>query len=209
MTRGNGLRPAAIVVAVLLAAIVAALAPPGAHGVTTSCGDVTLEQPFLRWLDPAYYVLAPDGGIEGAASQWTLLRGAVAVAGNEPFFVRSATDAHALSIPEDASATSPPFCVGAADPTLRFFYVNDGSWWSKLRVDVLYTDVFGWKRAVTIASLYSGSRWQVSPALPLFANITSLPLAPLGTTQIQLRFTVAGGDAWRIDDVYVDPFKGT
>ncbi len=210
MIRGNRLRPAGVAVAVLLAAIAAALAPSRAQGVITSCGDVVLEQPFLRWLDPAYYVLTSDGGFEAAAPAWTLQGAATAVDGNEPFFVRAPTDARALSLPSGSSATSAPHCVGVADPTLRFFYVNDGSWLSKLRVDVLYTDVLGLKRTATIATLYSGSRWQLSPALPLFANITSLPLAPFGSTDVQLRFTAQGTNgAWRIDDVYVDPFKGT
>jgi hypothetical protein len=41
----------------------------------------------------------------------------------------------------------------------------------------------------------------------LLANLTALPVVDGSTASIRLRFTPHGGD-WRIDDVYVDPWKG-
>jgi hypothetical protein len=44
---------------------------------------------------------------------------------------------------------------------------------------------------------------------PLLANLTALPIVNDGTAQVELRFRPVGsGGDWRIDDVYVDPWKG-
>jgi len=60
-----------------------------------------------------------------------------------------------------------------------------------------------------IADLAGSSDWQPGPAMLLLANLTALPIVDGGATHVRLRFTPlgAGGD-WRIDDVYVDPWKG-
>ena len=49
--------------------------------------------------------------------------------------------------------------------------------------------------------------WRPTPAFLLLANLTALPIVNDSTASIRLRFTPHGGD-WRIDDVYVDPWKG-
>lgn len=52
--------------------------------------------------------------------------------------------------------------------------------------------------------------WNPSVPLPLLANLTALPAVTDGTLQVALRPTVVGvGGDWRIDDVYVDPWKST
>ncbi len=177
---------------------------------TGSCSGQVLEQPFLRWLDPAHYVLAPDGGIEQRARGWTLRGGAGVVAGNEPFFVRSRWDTRSLALPPGSSATTPPMCVGLEHPTLRLFASNSGSVLSTLTVEVLLTGPLGIVTAAPVTTLVSTAAWTPTAPALLLANVSALPLLTDGTVAVALRFTPRGSDGrWRIDDVYVDPFKGT
>jgi hypothetical protein len=174
------------------------------------CPDHSLTRPFLPWLDPAYYTLAPNGGFESGSTAWSRSGGAKVVAGNEPFYVRARQDEHALSLPSGSSATSSSTCVRVLDPTVRFFARNSGSLLSTLKVDVLYDDIFGIRRAHPIALLVGTPRW--TPTLPLafLANVQGLPLVSDGTVDVAFRFTPQGTlSGWTIDDVYVDPFKGS
>ena len=57
--------------------------------------------------------------------------------------------------------------------------------------------------------LAAGSTWQPTLPVALLANLTAPPLVTDGTTSVAFRFTPQGSwSDWRIDDVYVDPFKG-
>src|SRR5688500_8183146 len=127
-------------VSALLGAFALGAAPAAHAGLlapsATGCPTDELTQPFLPWLDPAHYVLAPDGGFEAGASGWTLAD-ASTVAGNEPFHVRSADDRTALELQPGGRATSPAMCVGIKHPTLRLFARHDGPLLSTLRVDGL------------------------------------------------------------------------
>jgi hypothetical protein len=177
---------------------------------TTDCGPQLFEQPFLGWLDPFHYVLAPDGGFEGGAAGWTLTGGAKVVAGNEPYRVRSETDARSLSLPMGSSATSPAMCIGVDAPTARLFVSNSGSLLSTLRVDVVSRDALGIETTLPVALVLGTRTWQPTLPFPVLANLTSLGLVANQTTQVSFRFTpmgVLGG--WKMDDLYVDPFKGT
>jgi hypothetical protein len=176
---------------------------------STACGTLDYQQPFLPWLDPANYVIAPDGAVEGVASGWKLAGGAKAAHGNESFYVRSAKDARSLSLPPGSSATTPAICVGVDSPTIRFFALNSGSLLSTLNVEVIYRNVLGLTVTAPVATLTGTSAWQ--PTLPLLflANVTSLNVALNNTTTVWFRFTPQGSSSgWRIDDLYVDPFKG-
>jgi hypothetical protein len=202
-----------LVVAALMLALVggAGSTETASAGVwTTDCGPQLFEQPFLPWLDPFHYVLAPDGGFEGGAAGWTLTGGAQVVAGNEPYHVRSAADERSLSLPMGSSATSPPMCLGVDGPTARLFVSNSGSLLSTLRVEVVSRNALGLKTSVPVAVLFGTRTWQPTLPFPVLANLTSLALVTNETTHVSFRFTpvgVLGG--WKIDDVYVDPFKGT
>ena len=122
----------------------------------------------------------------------------------------SATDGRSLTLPAGSSATSPATCVGTLSPTLRFFARNTGAAGSALRVDVLYTDALGLRWAVPIATLSGSTDWAPSPATLILANVTALPLLSGGAAQVSFRFVPLGAaGAWQIDDVYVDPYKGS
>jgi len=169
-----------------------------------------LSQPFLPWLDPASYAFAPNGGLEGGLSGWSSSGGAQVVSGNESYAVHDMGDAYSLSLPRGASATTPSICIGTLSPTARLFVRNPGSPLSTLRVDVLYTTVLGIRASALVGIIGASASWQPTLPLPLLANVIGLPLLTGGSTQIALRFTALGsGGSWQLDDVYVDPYKGT
>jgi len=177
---------------------------------STGCPDYSLEHPFLSWLDPLSYTQAPNGGLENGSDSWSLSGGAAVLGGNESFFVGGAGDSHALALPAGSSATTGTTCVTTLDAAMRLFVVNTGSLLSTLKVEVLYTDTSGKPRALTIGLLLGTRSWQ--PTLPtlLLANLTYPPLLTDGHVDVAFRFTPQGSlGGWRIDDVYVDPLKGS
>jgi hypothetical protein len=178
-------------------------------GVLSPCADPE-SHPFQPWSDNAGYALAPNGGFESDSSGWTLAGGAAVTAGNEPFHVTAASDAMSLSLPSGASAVSSQACVGILSPTLRLFARNTGSASSTLRVDVLYTDALGLRWSIPVGTASATGTWAPTPAYLVLANITALPLLTNGSARVSLRFTAQGtGGSWQIDDVYIDPYKGT
>lgn len=203
-------RRLAALIAACLTLTLALLAPAANAGPlvasATGCDDPALENPFLPWLDPADYVLAPDGTLEDGAAGWTLA-GAATVSGNEPFYVHGAHESRSLEIAPGGSATTPAMCVGIEHPTLRLFASRSGgSLLSTLRVEVLFEDAGGSVHSLMIGTAVAGSSWQPTPAMPVVANL--LPLLPGDATAVAFRFVPEGPAAtWRIDDVYVDPRK--
>jgi len=185
-----------------------AAATPFDQGLAPCAQDLT--QPFLPWLDPLSYAFAPNGGVENGLAGWSSAGGARVVSGDESYAVHGAADAYSLSLPPGASATTPPICIGTLTPTTRFFVRNTGSPLSTLRVDVLYTTLLGIHGSAPVGLVVGSSSWQPTLPLPLFANVLGLPLLTGGSTQVALRFTALGwGGSWQLDDVYVDPYKGT
>ena len=188
----------------LVALVAAALAQPAAAGgLDLSCQGTT-ERPFARWLDPFQYSLAPDGDFERDGG-WQLKSGARIVSGNETFFVHGTADRRSLSLPAGASALSSPICLGLGDPTVRFFS-SGGALLSLLKVDAVYTTALG--TIVTPVGVVLPSRnWSPGLPLPILANVVGLTSLQGTTTSVRLRFTSVGRAEWRIDDVYVDPWK--
>jgi hypothetical protein len=199
------------VAALAIAAIgVGALAAPAGAATTKACGTQLFEQPFLPWLDPFFYVLAPDGGLERGASGWKLSGGATVVSGNESYRVHSSADARVLSLPSGSSATTPPMCVGVDAPVARLFVVNSGSLLSTLNIEVIYRNLLGLTVSAPVGVVTATSSWQPTLPLPFLANVTSLNVLLNRTTQVSFRFTPQGSSSgWKIDDLYVDPFKGS
>lgn len=180
--------------------VLAAAAAGTSASAGLTCPGQTYVQPFVPWLDPANYVLVKNGSLE-SSSGWTLANGAKLVSGNEPWKVNTSTDSRSLVLPSGSSATSPPLCITLLHPTLRFFATNSGSSTAVLKVEAV-TSVAGLKATMPIGLLTAGS-WQPTPPLPFLTNL----LAPV-TGTVQFRFTPVGsGSGFRIDDVYVDPYK--
>jgi hypothetical protein len=188
-----------LIACVALAATAAATASPA--GAALSCSGQTTVQPFKPWLDPLSYTLVQNGGLE-STSGWSLSGGAAQVSGNEPWYVNSSKDRSSLALPNGSSATTPAMCFTLLHPTLRFFATNTGSLTVALKVEAI-TNVGGVKLVTPIGVLVGGG-WQPTLPLPFLTNL----LAPAAGT-VQFRFTPVGlgTSGWRIDDVYVDPFK--
>jgi len=177
-------------------------------GLVRGCGYAHLQRPFLRWLDLGRYVLVPGGSFENGAAGWMLAGGAAVVDGNEPFDLDGSAGTHALSLPADSSATTPPVCVGLLTPTLRFVAANGGSLLAPLRVEAIVLGPSGPVATVPLLPVVGSSAWMPTLPLPILVDLTQLPVVTDGTLEVAFRFTAAAGSAWRIDDTYVDPYQG-
>jgi hypothetical protein len=169
-----------------------------------------MDQKFLPWLDVFNYTLVPGGSFEAGTPGWKLSGGASIVSGNEPWRVNSASDSRSLSLPRGSSATSPAMCAGLSHLFLRLFSQRTnsggllGALTSSLQTEVLFEDAGGNVRSLPLLNLDLGSQWGPTLPIPVVANL--LPL--LGDkTAIAFRFTPKGSASWRIDDVYLDPYR--
>jgi hypothetical protein len=170
-------------------------------GTVASCPG-TSERPFLPWADVAPYVLASGGDFEGPLS-WKTSAGASIVSGNEPYKVHGAADTKSLLVPGNGWALSPSLCVGLGDPTLRLFAL--GGIGSTLKVQVVYRSVVG-TVTQTVAVVPGIGAWSPTLPIPFVLNLTGI-VSKDGLASVQFRFSAVGKAAWRIDDVYVDPWK--
>jgi hypothetical protein len=171
------------------------------RAVADGCPAQPTAQRFLPWGDLGWYASLPDSGFESGTG-WSLAGGAAVVSGNEPFFIGSPTDAHALSLPTGAAATSAPMCLTLGSPTLRLLVRNEGNPAARLTVTAVVTDALG-VRTVTLGTLLGSTQWAPTPPVALLANAVSA-LVPS-----QVSFSFAPADAlgrWTVDDVYVDPY---
>jgi hypothetical protein len=190
-------------VVLLISAILAALAaaPLSSAASSSPCNYGTASHPFASWGDIASYTLVPGASFESGAPGWTLAGGAGVVSGNESYYANSRSDSHSLALPTGSSATTPPFCVSLNRPTIRLFVANGGSSASRLRVKVVFRSLLGVLGIVDGGTFSAGPAWKPSPIMLATLN------APLGTKSAQFVFTPADSSgAWRIDDLYVDPW---
>ena len=190
----------------IAAAATAAVAAPAAQAgplvASASCESKPMSQVFLPWADPAHYFLADGGSFESGAAGWSL-DGASVSGGNEPWSV-SGAGTSSLALSAGSRATSGVECVGISEPTLRFF--AKGSGFGRLNVTVLFEDASGNVLRAPAGSLTGTGGWTPGVQMPIVAAL--LPLLPGDTTPVRFEFTAVSGN-WKIDDVYVDPFRRT
>jgi hypothetical protein len=155
--------------------------------------------------DTNYYYLAPNGGFESGSTGWTLSGGASVVNGNQPL-LRSGT--RSLSLPSGSSATSPTICLGPKDVTVRVFGSDLGGSDSGLRVRVVWYGLLNTVLGLTDVTTYApGGGWAAQGQVEASGggNII-IPL--VGSTAARVQITPVGsGSSWRIDDLYVDPWR--
>jgi hypothetical protein len=196
---------------ILLAVAAAALAlatGSGAAGGATGCSH-SLTRPFLPWLDPGSYFLAPGGDFESTLDGWAVSGGARIVSGNETYHVGSPGDDSSLLLPPGSQVTSPSMCVSLDSPDLRLFVQNTDSLLSSLAVSVNYTDAGGNARTLPVGLVPGTRSWTLSLPVLFLANVQSI-LAINGQTSVSFTFTPLGsGGRWQVDDFYVDPIKHT
>jgi hypothetical protein len=186
-----------------------ALALPGAASAASlgtddpAYCDPDVGQDFARWADPAYYRLSPGGTFEAGTPSWGLSGGAKAVAGNEPFKLRSGS--RSLYLPKGAVATSPRTCFSFGDWHARFVVRNTGSSSAQLEVDILVYDALGILSVLDGGTIRAGSAWAPSPRISaLISNVGALA----GTEAISVRLKAHGTRAaFYVDDLFVDPLK--
>jgi hypothetical protein len=176
-------------------------AAPASAGLGLACPSPT-STPFAAWSDYANYAFAPDGGFEAGGSGWSLSGGARATSGNESFYVHSKTDKASLSLPEGASAASPPMCISLLSSKMRF--VARGETGSKVKVQIIYRGLISSVVGILDGGTYTvGDAWKPSAQIGMLGGVL-----PLLTSAVSFRFTTVGGDA-AIDDVYLDPMKSS
>ncbi len=158
-----------------------------------SCNLSALSQPFARWLDYAEYELAPGGDFE--SSTWTLTGGAKRVAGSEPYAVTGTLGSFSLSLPAGSSAQSPPTCVDATDPAIRFFIAGVGS---------VSVSVSNGSSVVPAGVVAAGGPWSPTPVM--LTNSAALGASSGGTAEVSVTFTSLSGSPL-VDDVFVDPWS--
>lgn len=206
---GNGLKVViGIVIAAALALTSSAKAELLGTGQASYCNP-TATRAFAQWGDSSYYASLFNGGFEDGSAGWYLSGGARVVSGNEPFYVSGdRSDGHSLVLPAGSSAYSASVCFALGDWHLRLLAKNVGSRTGALHVQVVVPSLVGGLLGVLDGGTISGSgAWAPSPRLELaLCNVTSL----LGTRAVAFRFTPVGaGAAYQIDDVSLDPWKGT
>jgi hypothetical protein len=207
-----GLRHLVALGAAICALVGASASPAAANdGSLLGCGHEATH-PFMRFLDPLPYTLLPGGDFESGAAGWRLSGGARLTDGSEPWAVTGSSGSKSLLLPSGSSATSPPMCMGLVLPVVRFFSTG-GSALSYMQVDALYTDAAGRQRSIVLLPVgLPSSSWM--PNLPMLQLGGALNAATLNglTSQVSLRFTprglLFGSGTWRVDDIYVDPWKG-
>jgi hypothetical protein len=190
----------------LIIGLVTATAAPADAAVLDGCPDQAMSRPFLRWLDPISYTLAPNGGFESGAQGWQLRGGATVATGNESFNL-SGAGRYSLYLPSGSTATSPAMCVETLDVFARYVAKNRGLIaLSSLKVDAIVKDSAGHTFTLPAGVNTGGSSW--APSLPAVALLDVLGLLNDGRVTVSFRFQPIGlGAKWQIDDLYVDPLK--
>ena len=171
---------------------------------SAECGYDDPEPLFAPWDDFAGYSLAPQGDLS-SSSGWTLNKQAAIVSGADPF----SGAAQSLELSKGGDAATPAMCVNLDHPTIRFFARDvGGNGKANLKVDVLYEDLDGHVKHLTVARLKAGEEWQPSAIVPMYMNMLS-QVSVSGVTAVAFRFKAEGmqkDEAVSISSIYVDPF---
>jgi len=206
---GFSRRVCALFAVFVLGAVAAPFAQAGTSGSSGgSCPSSVVEHPFA--LDPFSYYLVPGGTFENGAPGWQLNNGARIVDGNSTFYAHGAGEKKSLYLPSGSNAVSPSVCVGLLDAVVRLYAQNRGMLLlSNLQVNVIYKTALGLTVEHPVLGLgIGGSAWMPTLPMPLLADLTGALALDGVTTNVRFRFKPIGlGASYRIDDVYVDPFK--
>jgi hypothetical protein len=196
-------------VCLALAASLVALCAPAANadligGLIGNNCPTSGAQVFAPWGDSRSYYLAPNGGLESGATGWTLSGGATVVSGNQPFFK---SGSHSLSLPSGSRALSPATCIGPYALSLRMFGSDVNGRDGGAHVRVLWYGLLNKLLGATdYATFNPGSGWSPTASVNSSGGFNLL-LPLLGSTSARIELTPVGsGSAWKVDDVYVDPW---
>jgi hypothetical protein len=188
---------------IVLTTALALAALPAAPAAAAGCPPVPGTTAFAPFGDQADYVLAPGGSFEGSL-RWFATGQPALVEANEPFML-SGPGSTSLRLRGRDAVVSPPVCVDAQRPTLRFVTrALDAD--SRLVLEVLWYDDGAVRRKVLEehpADLWR--EWAPSKVVPLGA---ALPTDEGEVHQVLLRFSLKdGAGEWLVDDVFIDPYR--
>jgi hypothetical protein len=100
--------------------------------------------------------------------------------------------------------TTPPMCFAPGDWHMRFFAVSSSRSFSSLQVRVRVKSLLGILSFLDGGKVSTNSSWQPSQRLALWlTNVTGI----LATDSVSFQFVPSDSASWRIDDVYLDPWK--
>ncbi|MDX6450010.1 MAG: hypothetical protein QOH16_59 [Gaiellaceae bacterium] len=191
------MRRLVILLVVVLSTALASTTGTAKAGLIGGCG---LTAPvFAPWGDWSGYYFAPNGGFENGSTGWSLSGGAAVVSqNNEPWYI-AGFGSRALQIPTGGKAAI-NVCYGLTYPAVRFFVAGQGGT-AKVHVRVSSRSLLGLVSILDGATFTADQGWQPSPKIStLLSAVASL----VGTSSLQLQFTVESGTA-QIDDLFVDP----
>jgi hypothetical protein len=177
----------------------------GDLSAAADCAEREASAVFSAWGDESDYVPAPEGDLE-TADGWSLDKHASLVPENTPF----GAGARSLFLAEKGEAISPAFCVTTAHPTIRLFAVNTGDPEARLEVEIYYEHLDGKVKKLRVARLRGGPSWAPTTIVPLHVNMLGAA-AEDGYTAIAVKLKAKDSKShtggWKIDDLYVDPFR--
>jgi hypothetical protein len=192
------MRRLVVLLVVVVATALASTAGTAKAGLLGGCGATAPV--FAPWNDSSAYYFASNGGFEYGSTGWSLSGGAAVVnQSNEPWFV-AGFGSRALQIPTGGKAAI-NVCYGLSYPAIRFFAAGQGGD-ATIHVRVISRSLLGILSILDGGTFNASQGWDPSPKVSTFLSaVASL----VGTTSLQVQFTVESGTA-QIDDLYVDPF---
>jgi hypothetical protein len=197
--------------AAALVAVACFVTPAAAQA---ACEPVATTKAFQGFNDSSEYFLAPNGGFESGSTGWSLTNASV-VSGNESYFLNGKGDTRSLAIAPGGKAVSSEFCVDTTRTGFRFFAQQAASASAPdLLVSIRWVGPDGLTRLLRVDRLaganyrsWAPSRfWAPQLAAQLFQR---LGFTEADTASVRLIFQVENeaGPGWRIDDLYIDPFR--
>src|SRR5262249_12041099 len=95
-------------VVLLVAALTSTVGAPRAFAYGDALPGTSRDNSmvFARWVDPAQYFIASNGGFEHGTDNWSVSGDASVVSDNESYAVHGADDANSLSLGTGATAES-------------------------------------------------------------------------------------------------------
>ena len=206
---GSVARRSAVCLVFVVALVACALTAPAANAdlignlLGNNC-PTSGKQVFAPWNDFRSYYLAPNGGLESGSNGWSLSGGAAVGSGNQPYF---ASGTHSLSLPSGSRALSPATCIGPYALSLRMFGSDLKGTDGGLHVRVLWYGLLNRLLGSTDYETFDGGQtWAPTDSVKSSGGFNLL-LPILGSTSARVELTPLGsGSAWKIDDLYVDPW---
>ena len=197
--------------AALLATAACFAAPAAAQA---ACDPVPTTKAFQPFGDSSDYFLADNGGFESGGAGWELTKASV-VSGNESYFLNGKGDTRSLAIAPGGQAVSSAFCVDTTRTGFRYFAQQAASLRAPdLLVSIRWVGPDGLTRLIRVDRLAGANYRSWAPSRFFAPQLAAQLFQRLGLTEqdtasVRLIFQVENeaGAAWRIDDLYIDPFR--